>query len=1139
MSTETENGNEKADELAARGKHKKALAMYLKSSNYEKAGEMYEQLGQVQNAVAEFSRAGNHQRGGELLRSADMAKEASLLFIKAGNPKEAGEVLEQVGQLVEAARQFANAEEFERAAELYNRAGKTKPAARLYFKIDQADEGIRLLEEQNRLDIAAELCVEHENFDKAGAIYSQMGEHLEAAKSYLKAGLRTNALASFESAGSIQKASALCEEMGLLTKAGEYQEHMGNKVRAAELYHQAGRYEAAGRIFESENFLCEAAQMYEQDEKSAASAAKLFEKTFWSETIWEFETKYQVWGIALAEDAKQIVVCMGGPEVVLLDYDGRTIWCFRIPLGIRARNVAISADASLIAVGTEAGSVYMLDKFKKIIWKRELADQIRGLIIRDADNMIIAGCTDGTVYALSKDGKDLWQTKMDYKVWQVVNMPGTKRILVGCGSGTIQMLDLEGRPSRPINAGGWISRLALRSDERYAAAIIGMNVVHIYDLESQERVWEYEVGETLQDLGFLGDEQLLVGANSGAMILEKDVGILWRKNTSDRVMRIVVTQDGTQAYMGQFDDGLILRSFNDCLIFAARNYEKAREFEEAARLYEIKNELSRAADMHIQIEQLDKAAELILRLGEKERAALLYEQGEYFAEAATLFEELHFFEHAAKCYESAGDSAKAGQLQAELGDSIKAAELHLQSNDYAEAGKLFVEAGESEKAIDAYEQALDEEVLTIEGSIALGALYVTTEKFDQAIKLLQKIVTDEEFGSRAEHLLAEAFMQKGLFNLAIDHYREALKPDAEITTEKIEIWYDLAWAHERAYDYAEAKKTYKEILRLDYYYKDVSGRLERVNELSSVFDTAAPVNPFASDTHGSAPEGATMPMAQPGRYEVVNKLGEGGMGIVYLARDTKLGREIAMKVLSKAFSDNMDFKKRFIREARAVASLNHKNVVAIYDIVEEMGQNFISMEFVEGKSLRERQKAQRKFTVEEAIEIIKQTASGLGAAHQQGITHRDIKPENVMIKEGTEEVKIMDFGLAHLDLDEGSNITQEGMVMGTLKYMAPEQVKGDRCDPPADIYATGIMFYELIAGDLPFTAGNIGFHHMNTVPTPLIDIVPGINPDLSEIVARCLEKAPEARYANGDELYDILCDLEKSMGTSDNDTVIN
>jgi type IV pilus assembly protein PilB len=175
----------------------------------------------------------------------------------------------------------------------------------------------------------------------------------------------------------------------------------------------------------------------------------------------------------------------------------------------------------------------------------------------------------------------------------------------------------------------------------------------------------------------------------------------------------------------------------------------------------------------------------------------------------------------------------------------------------------------------------------------------------------------------------------------------------------------------------------------------------------------------------------------------------------------------------------------------------------------------------------------------QTIDDLIQTAAGLGAAHQQGITHRDIKPENIMIKEGTNEVKIMDFGLAHLDLDEGSNITREGMVTGTLKYMAPEQVKGDRCDPPADVYATGIMFYELIAGNLPFTVGNIGFHHMNTVPTPLVDIVPGVSPMLSEVVAKCLEKAPEERYANGDELYQVLVDLEKNDDSAEIETIVD
>ena len=1121
MSTETEDLNTKADELAEKGKYKKALQLYQRTNNHGRIGDMYDKMGQPKLAARSYAEAGEYEKCGDIMASLGEFREASQHYVRAGKNVEAAAVTEKAGYLSEAAKLYSNAGEYAKAAKLYKQDGKTTPAARLLFRIDRADEAIEMLEEQNRHDLAAELCVQNELYDKAGVILSKLGEHHEAAAMYIRAGLRTNALAEYEISGSISKASDLCEEMGMLEKAGEYQEHMGNLVRAAELYHQAGRYEAAGRIFESENFLCEAAQMYEQDKNSAAKAASLFEKTFWSEKEWEFETRFQIWGIALAPKAQKIAVCLGGPEVMLLDYQGELIWRFRIPLGIRARNVDINDDGTLIIVGTEAGSIYLLDKFKKIIWKRELADQVRGLVMREEENLILAGCTDGSVYALTKDGKDLWNTRTDFKVWHIANLEGTKRIIFGCGDGTIQTLDLEGHPSRKIDAGGWVSRLAVRPDERVFAAVVGMNIVQLYSLETHEKLWEFESPETVHDVGFMRDEQLLLGTNSGMMIVDRNDGILWRHNSNDRVLRVVVTSDGSQAYLGHFDHGVSVRTFNDCQIFAARNYEKARDYEKAATLYEDKNELGSAAEMCTQFGNFQRAAELTLRLDEKERAAELFEKGGLHNEAAELYEELNLMERAAACYEASGDSSRAGQLAAKLGDSIKAAELHLQSGDFLKAGAFFRDAGANEKAIEAYEKAQERDALPADGVLTLGNLYVAVERADEAIKLLQTIIKDPELGAQAETCLAQAFMQKGLFNLAIDHYKEALRNDEEVTHENIEVWYELGCAYERAFDYQEAHATYKKILHLDYYYKDVSGRLERVNELSSVFSTAPVANPFAGDGGATNPN-ATMPMSQPGRYEVVKKLGEGGMGVVYMARDTKLGRDIAMKVLSESFSNNVEFKKRFMREARAVAAMNHKNVVAIYDIVEEPGQNFISMEYIEGHSLRDLQKEHRKFTFRESVDIIKQTAEGLGAAHAQGITHRDIKPENVMLKGDDLEVKVMDFGLAHVDLDEDSNITREGVVMGTLRYMAPEQVKGQKCDPPADIYSTGIMFYELIAGDLPFKTGNIGYHHMNTVPTPLVEIVPDIPRALSDIVAKCLEKEPEERFANGTELLKAL-----------------
>ena len=244
-------------------------------------------------------------------------------------------------------------------------------------------------------------------------------------------------------------------------------------------------------------------------------------------------------------------------------------------------------------------------------------------------------------------------------------------------------------------------------------------------------------------------------------------------------------------------------------------------------------------------------------------------------------------------------------------------------------------------------------------------------------------------------------------------------------------------------------------------------------------------------------------------YRVLEKLGEGGMGVVYRARDTHLDRDVALKFLPAHISASEQDKARFIQEAKAASALNHPNVCTIHDIREHEGQMFIVMEFVDGQTLMEKRGT---IPLPKAIDIGIQIAEGLAAAHEKGIVHRDIKPENIMVrKDGI--AQIMDFGLAKLR-GNVSRLTKEGSTVGTAGYMSPEQVQGQETDHRSDIFSLGVLLHELCTGQLPFKGVHeaaLLYEIVNVDPPPMSSVKPGIDPALDAIVRECLEKDPNER----------------------------
>lgn len=256
-----------------------------------------------------------------------------------------------------------------------------------------------------------------------------------------------------------------------------------------------------------------------------------------------------------------------------------------------------------------------------------------------------------------------------------------------------------------------------------------------------------------------------------------------------------------------------------------------------------------------------------------------------------------------------------------------------------------------------------------------------------------------------------------------------------------------------------------------------------------------------------------------GRYEIISELGQGAMGVVYRALDPLLERTVAIKTISLDLSKDEfeEFEQRFYREARSAGRLNHPNIVTIHDVGNTENIAYMAMEFLEGVELRDIMDAGTQLELDRIVEIVSQVADGLAFAHEHGVVHRDIKPSNIMIlKNGV--AKITDFGIA---LIPSSSRTMAGMVLGSPKYMSPEQVVGQDVDRRSDIFSLGVLLYEMLTGKPPFSGENISaimYRILNEMPLAPATLKPGLPAAFDYIVAKALSKHPDDRYQSADEM---------------------
>jgi eukaryotic-like serine/threonine-protein kinase len=280
------------------------------------------------------------------------------------------------------------------------------------------------------------------------------------------------------------------------------------------------------------------------------------------------------------------------------------------------------------------------------------------------------------------------------------------------------------------------------------------------------------------------------------------------------------------------------------------------------------------------------------------------------------------------------------------------------------------------------------------------------------------------------------------------------------------------------------------------------------------------------------------------RYELRELVGTGGMSSVYRAHDRLLERTVALKVLHERFMTDDEHVERFKHEARAVAQLSHPNIVTVIDRGERDGRQFIVFEYVDGENLKALVVREAPLAVGYAVRLVLQIARALAFAHQHGLIHRDVKPQNVLLPEGG-ELKVTDFGIAR-SLDVEGGITQTGTVMGTSDYIAPEQARGVKATAQTDVYALGIVLYELLTGEVPFTGDNfvaVAMQHINS-PVPTVrELRPDVSPRLDAAVRRALAKSPRDRFPSMDafaaELQASLAEPHNGAGPGDETMVVS
>jgi eukaryotic-like serine/threonine-protein kinase len=374
----------------------------------------------------------------------------------------------------------------------------------------------------------------------------------------------------------------------------------------------------------------------------------------------------------------------------------------------------------------------------------------------------------------------------------------------------------------------------------------------------------------------------------------------------------------------------------------------------------------------------------------------------------------------------------------------------------------------------------------------------------------------DESSAESNRMLGLAYQGQGQIDLAWDKFRQVPRSDA-----LLDNLYNLALDFERKRQFNKAEAVFKYMFDFNPKFKDLASRLTRAKQLSETVMFGASGGKTNTSILGAGGEGAPVEKPMLGRYQVEKELGKGAMGVVYLGKDPKIGRVVAIKTmaLSQEFEaeELTEVKERFFREAETAGRLSHPNIVTIYDAGEEHDLCYIAMELLKGGDLVPFSKTGNLLPAEKVVSIVARAAEALGYAHRQGVVHRDIKPANLMYHPESDTLKVTDFGIARLT---DSSKTKTGMVLGTPSFMSPEQLAGAKIEGRSDLFSLAVSLYQMLSGKLPFEGESMAqlmFKIANEAPTDIRSVNPAVPEGLAAFIETALAKDPGQRFQTGEE----------------------
>jgi tetratricopeptide (TPR) repeat protein len=527
--------------------------------------------------------------------------------------------------------------------------------------------------------------------------------------------------------------------------------------------------------------------------------------------------------------------------------------------------------------------------------------------------------------------------------------------------------------------------------------------------------------------------------------------------------------------VGNFRKALFCFEQSDSIDATIRLLQNLNMHEKAVKLMAVRAEsegdLATAAQYALQQEDFAKAAEYFEQAGDYHRAATNYEKSQAFLLAAETYFKADNIAKAAEMYRMAGDLDTAAKLFEQLGQTDAAVELNVQSGNFSQAAQLLLDAG----------------------------------KHNEALRLLSRVPPDHSSQRRIRRLTAIAHFRQNNLDAGRKLVTDLL--DQTISSDNVDIHYEYANALREESHLKEALVTYQQIVD---YNKNYKKALTYLNWCAAMQET---VSAQISDTIvGELPIGSVI----AGRYELLELLGKGGMGVVYRAADRELNLAVALKILRPKLSYDPDFIEMFKREVTLARMLSHPNIIKIYDLNRMGNLWFVSMEYLEGEEVKEIILKQGEMDPVQVEHIARQILAGLGHSHGRNLIHSDVKPQNIFV-DPKNHATLVDFGIARTMTSHSKDQT----VYGTPGYISPEQITGEAATPCSDIYSLGVTLYEMLTGIMPFqkeTMDLILQSQLNTVPDPPSKIISGIPEWMDDTIMRMIRKDPGDRFKSVEDV---------------------